>query len=145
MLFLSLLYQQVIDVSVRFGKAAVTVADMAGHLQIVISDPTTWSEGSDYGVLSPETWRVQSQAAKHALIVEGVGWGRLPLWLIEADLAAGRLVRLDAPALGAGGESMLTAYLAHRGDYAPGPAARIISDVLRSAATSPPRRSGPVP
>lgn len=113
------------------GRAeAVTVADMAGHLQIVISDPTTWSEGSDYGVLSPETWRVQSQAAKHDLIAAGVGWGRLPHWLIEADLAAGRLVRLNAPALGAGGESKLTAYLAHRGDYAPGPAARLIREVL---------------
>jgi DNA-binding transcriptional LysR family regulator len=114
------------------GRAEpVTVADLAGHLQVVISDPTTWSEGSDYGVLSPETWRVQSQAAKHAFILDGIGWGRLPEWLIEADLDTGRLVRLDAPALGPRGECRLTAYLARRGDYAPGPAARVIREALR--------------
>ena len=113
----------------RSGQVAV--ADLAGHLQIVLEDPTELTTGRDIGVLSPETWRVQSQAAKHALILAGIGWGRLPLWAIEGDLDRRRLVRLNAPALGQEGATLLTAYLAWRGDEALGPAARAIRDFLR--------------
>ena len=51
------------------------------------------TEGRDFGVLSPGTWRVSDNETKRALILAGVGWGSLPLWLIERDLADGRLVR----------------------------------------------------
>jgi DNA-binding transcriptional LysR family regulator len=89
------------------------------------------TKGRDIGVLSPETWRVQSQAAKHALILAGIGWGRLPLWAIDQDLDRRRLVRLNAPALGQAGATLFTAYLAWRSDQALGPAARAIRDFLR--------------
>jgi hypothetical protein len=39
---------------------------------------------------------VSDNATKHALILAGIGWGSLPLWLIERDLAEGRLVRIAA-------------------------------------------------
>jgi DNA-binding transcriptional LysR family regulator len=109
----------------------VAIADLAGHLQIVLEGPTALTKGRDIGVLSPETWRVQSQAAKHALILAGIGWGRLPLWAIDQDLDRRRLVRLNAPALGQAGATLLTAYLAWRSDQALGPAARAIRDFLR--------------
>lgn len=32
-----------------------------------------------------------------ALIKEGIGWGKMPLWLVENDLASGKLVRLRPP------------------------------------------------
>ena len=110
----------------------VTVADLTGHLQIVLADPTALTKGRDIGVLSPETWRVHSQAAKHALITAGVGWGRLPLWAIERDLEQHRLVRLNAPALGQDGATLLPAFLARRSDRPFGPAAQAIRDALRS-------------
>jgi DNA-binding transcriptional LysR family regulator len=115
----------------------VAVADLASHLQVVLEDPTALTRGRDIGVLSPETWRVRSQAAKHALILAGVGWGRLPLWEIGRDLDRGRLVRLNAPALGQYGATPLTAFLAWRGDQALGPAARAVRDSLRSESLSP--------
>jgi DNA-binding transcriptional LysR family regulator len=102
----------------------VLAVELAEHLQIVIEDPTSMTEGRDIGVLSPGTWRVGSQDLKHALIVAGLGWGRLPLWQVERDLAEGRLVRVDATGLGRGGRSVATAYLAHRLDEPLGPAAR---------------------
>src|SRR5918993_1767001 len=108
----------------------VAIADLAGHLQIVLEGPTALTKGRDIGVLSPETWRVQSQAAKHALILAGIGWGRLPLWAIDQDLDRRRLVRLNAPALGQAGATLLTAYLAWRSDQALGPAASAIRDFL---------------
>jgi DNA-binding transcriptional LysR family regulator len=114
----------------RAGHLAV--ADLADHLQIVLADPTHLTKGRDIGVLSPATWRVHSQAAKQALIMAGVGWGRLPLWAIERDLKQGLLVRLNAPALGQDGATLLPAYLARRSDQAFGPAAQAIRDALRS-------------
>jgi DNA-binding transcriptional LysR family regulator len=102
----------------------VLAVELAEHLQIVIEDPTPMTEGRDIGVLSPGTWRVGSQDLKHALIVAGLGWGRLPLWQVERDLAEKRLVRVDAAALGRGGRSVAMAYLAHRLDEPLGPAGR---------------------
>jgi DNA-binding transcriptional LysR family regulator len=115
----------------------VAVADLAGHVQIVLEDPTALTQGRDIGVLSPETWRVRSQAAKHAFILAGIGWGRLPLWAIDRDLDQARLVRLNAPALGQNGATLLTAFLAWRGDQALGPAARAFRDFFRSESLSP--------
>jgi DNA-binding transcriptional LysR family regulator len=51
----------------------VAVADLAAHLQIVLEDPSALTRGRDIGVLSPETWRVRSQAAKHALMRVSAG------------------------------------------------------------------------
>ncbi len=110
------------------GRAGA--AELAEHLQIVLEDPTPLSAGRDFDVLSPGTWRVTSQEAKRALILAGLGWGRLPLWTVDRELAAGRLVRLPAAGLGEDGESTARAYLAHRTDEPLGPAARALREAL---------------
>jgi len=106
------------------ASAALDPAELAEHLQIVLEDRTRETAGKDFGVLSPDTWRVAGQDVKHAMIKEGLGWGRLPLWAVQDDLARGRLVQLDVPALGRHGRVDLEAYLAHRRDQPLGPAAR---------------------
>jgi DNA-binding transcriptional LysR family regulator len=108
----------------------LTAAELADHVQIVVPDPSPLTEGRDFGVLSPGTWRVSDNAAKHALIVAGVGWGNLPLWLVERDLAEGRLVRIAAAEFGPQGETFVRAYLAHRTDQPLGPAARLFRQAL---------------
>ncbi|OVZ64793.1 LysR family transcriptional regulator [Pigmentiphaga sp. NML080357] len=105
-------------------------AELAGHLQIVLSDPSTMTVGRDFGVLSPQTCRVSTQDTKHQLILAGVGWGRLPAWQVERDLAEGRLARLDTPSLGRDSQAASEAYLAHRMDAPPGPAARAFCRAL---------------
>ncbi|WP_295810648.1 LysR family transcriptional regulator [uncultured Nitratireductor sp.] len=110
---------------------AIAVPELADHIQIVLSDPSDVSQGRDFGVVSPQTCRVSSQDAKHALILAGVGWGRLPLWLAERDLEDGRLVRLNANSLGRNGRVSSESYLAHRLDEPMGPAAREFAEVLR--------------
>lgn len=112
------------------SKAPLGTVELADHLQIVLEDPTPLTEGRDFGVLSPGTWRVSGQDTKHALILAGLGWGRLPLWAVERDLAEGRLVRLAAAALGRNGETVAEAYLAHRADEPLGPAARLLRAAL---------------
>ena len=112
----------------------IELSELADHLQIVIEDPTSLSDGRTFDVLSPETWRVSSQEAKRSLILAGLGWGRLPLWAVEGDLAGGRLLRLPAPGLGHQGEIGLNAYLAHHTDAWPGPAAQVLRQALLRAA-----------
>jgi DNA-binding transcriptional LysR family regulator len=112
------------------SKAPLVSAELSDHLQIVLEDPSPLSEGRDFGVLSPGIWRVNSQDIKHALILAGLGWGRLSLWAIERDLAEGRLVRLSAPALGRECEAIVEAYLARRTDEPFCPATRPFRESL---------------
>jgi len=113
--------------------AALGTPELADHLQIVQSDPSTLTEGRDFAVLSPQTCRVSGQDTKHALILAGVGWGRLPLWLVERDLAEGRLLRLPTDSLGRASQVATETYLAHRIDLPLGPAARALATALRDA------------
>lgn len=107
--------------------------DLADHLQIVLSDSSDLSAGRDFGVASPQTCRVNTQDAKHALILAGMGWGRLPEWLVERDLVEGRLARLPANAMGREGAVTSNAYVAHRLDETLGPAAQHLARLLSSA------------
>src|SRR5262245_3701070 len=116
--------------ALRSRGAMLTTEQLADHLQIVVPDPSQLTEGRDFGVLSPGTWRVSDNATKHALILAGVGWGSLPLWLVERDLVEGRLVRVAAAEFGAQGETFVRAYLAHRTDEPLGPAARAFRQAL---------------
>lgn len=111
-------------------RGELATAELTDHLQIVLEDPSPLSQGRDFGVLSPQTWRVSGQDTKHELILAGLGWGRLPLWLVERDLTEGRLVRLPAAALGRGGKATTQAFLAHRTDEPLGPAARTFRAAL---------------
>jgi DNA-binding transcriptional LysR family regulator len=80
--------------------------------------------------LSPGKWRVSDNATKLALIIAGIGWDNLPLWLIQRELAEGRLVRLPAAEFGREGETLVRAYLAHRTDVPLGPVARTFRAAL---------------
>lgn len=112
------------------ADSPLSVAVLADHLQIVVEDPSALTEGRDFGVLSPGTWRVGDLQAKRALIRAGLGWGRLPGWLVERDLAEGRLARIG----GRDGTETVAAALAHRVDDPPGPAARRLRRALLDSA-----------
>ncbi len=90
------------------------------HVQLVLTDRSALTEGRDFGVLSRRTWRLADLGAKHALLREGIGWGNMPLAMVEADLASGALVRLAMPDLPGGTVSLSAIY---RRDAPPGPAA----------------------
>jgi len=67
------------------------------HLQLVLSDRSPLTEGREFSVTAARTWRLADLGAKHALLLEGIGWGNMPLHLVEGDLAARRLIRLKVP------------------------------------------------
>jgi DNA-binding transcriptional LysR family regulator len=104
----------------RLGRT-LTLADVQGHVQLVLSDRSALSRGQDFGVLSPETWRLADLGAKHALLRAGLGWGGMPELSVRDDIDAGRLALLDVEPL-SGVVYRLAAI--HRIDSPPGPAAR---------------------
>ncbi|MBV7266675.1 LysR family transcriptional regulator [Erythrobacter ani] len=67
------------------------------HLQLVLADRSDLTEGREFSVLSPLTWRLGDLGAKHSLLKEGLGWGNMPRHQVSEDIAAGRLVELDIP------------------------------------------------
>jgi DNA-binding transcriptional LysR family regulator len=95
----------------------------AEHVQLVLTDRSTLTQGRDFGVLSPKLWRLADLGAKHAFLRAGLGWGFMPLHMVAVDFASGALkqIELEAhPTLGAA-FSMRAVY---RKDAPPGPAGR---------------------
>jgi DNA-binding transcriptional LysR family regulator len=105
-------------------------ATLADHVQIVVEDSSERTRDRDFGVVSPLRWRVADNLTKHALITAGMGWGSLPLWMIEPELREGTLARLQVAAFSPGGESKVQTYLARRTDRPLGPAASAFRQAL---------------
>lgn len=113
----------------RSGWSAI---DFAEHTQIVVTDPSERTKGQNFGVLSPGIWRVDDLSMKRALILAGIGWGNLPEWMVQEDLATRRLVRVSSLRTGTEGTSPIVGYLVTRIDHPLGPAGRYIRDRLAS-------------
>lgn len=112
-------------------SGALEVHDLREHLQLVLSDRSTRGGGLDRGVVGLRTWRLGDLGAKHAMLLAGLGWGSMPLHMIEDDLAAGRLVRLT-PANWDGSARLprLPVVAAHRRDRSLGVAGRWLFERL---------------
>lgn len=100
------------------------------YRQLVLSDRSDLTAGKDFGVLAPRSWRLGDLGAKHALLLEGIGWGNMPRHMVASDLAAGRLVVLDLPE---GNHAAYPLSAAWRKDCTPGPAREWMLDALREA------------
>lgn len=100
------------------------------HRQLVLSDRSPRTQGLEFSVLSPSTWRLGDLAAKHSLLKEGLGWGNMPRHMVLSDLEEGRLVRLDLPER-PGAHYPLSALW--RRDTRPGPATGWLIDAFREA------------
>ncbi|WP_189635724.1 LysR substrate-binding domain-containing protein [Rhizobium grahamii] len=74
---------------------AISPEQLAEHIQLVLTDRSSLSDGKQFGVLAAKTWRLADLGAKHAFLKAGLGWGSMPTWMIKADLAAGSLVELN--------------------------------------------------
>lgn len=115
---------------VRSGQLAPGAA--RAHLQLVLTDRSNLTEGRDFTVASPRTWRLADLGAKLELLREGIGWGNMPMGMIDDDLAQGRLVKLKMTD-DIGGPYRLTALW--RRDAPPGPATKWLLGALASALT----------
>jgi DNA-binding transcriptional LysR family regulator len=102
-------------------KRLVPAAAAAKQVQLVLTDRSELSRGRDFGVLAAETWRLADLGAKHAFLKAGLGWGHMPLHMVEADLQSGALVRIRVE--GIPRDVMMPMRVVYRKDAPPGPAA----------------------
>ena len=105
-------------------------AELAKHVQLVLTDRSELTVGREFGVMSPLTWRLGDLFAKHAFLLKGLGWGGMPLHAVNQDLLEGRLVKLSIEDLAE--ESLVlpmsAAYLTAK---PPGPAGRWLIERLK--------------
>jgi DNA-binding transcriptional LysR family regulator len=114
------------------------------HLQLVLSSRSEVLDRRDYGVHAVRHWRIADINLRHQLLLAGVGWCSMPRGLVQADLAAGRLVELK-PLRWEGSDRMprFPLVIAHRRDKALGPAARWLVQRLAAGEPARPRAKAP--
>ncbi|MES3021578.1 MAG: LysR family transcriptional regulator [Pseudomonadota bacterium] len=108
----------------------IPASELAKHVQLVLTDRSILSAGMEFSVLSSSTWRLADLFAKHSFLLKGLGWGGMPLHVVERDIAEGRLVKLvidDVPLSGVI-VPMAAVYLAAA---PPGPAGRWFIERLK--------------
>lgn len=104
------------------NRGVVSVSAISKHVQLVLSDRTVLTAGRDFGVLSPLTWRLADLGAKHAFLKAGLGWGHMPLHMVQADLDGGLLVKIRVETVPRAPVMPMSAVF--RKDAPPGPAGR---------------------
>lgn len=105
-------------------------SELAKHVQLVLTDRSDLMAGRDYGVVSRSTWRLADLSTKYAFLKDCVGWGGMPLHMVEKDIADGTLVVLDVDDMPRTG-FMLTMSAYHPASEPPGPAGRWFIDHLK--------------
>src|ERR1700734_823117 len=103
---------------------------LAKHTQIVLTDRSELSSGREFGVMSAATWRLADLFAKHHFLLNGLGWGGMPLHAVRKDLESGRLCVLpieDVPPDGLA----LPMSVAWQTKSPPGPAGRWFIERLK--------------
>lgn len=110
-------------------RGPIPAAVLGGHVQLVLSDRSRRTEGRDFQVFSPKTWRLSDLGAKHAFLRAGLGWGGMPLHVVEEDLASGALVPLEIEGVEPKGPIAMSAI--YRTDTPPGPAGRWLIDRIK--------------
>jgi DNA-binding transcriptional LysR family regulator len=103
---------------------------LAEHTQLILTDRSPLTEGREFGIMSSKRWHLADLGAKLAFLRAGLGWGGMPRAMVEADLQAGTLVRLQFSEVR---EPFMMPMLAvYRSDTPPGPAGRWLIDRLKT-------------
>jgi DNA-binding transcriptional LysR family regulator len=100
------------------------------HVQLVHTDPADISPVYGTATRSPRVWHLSHLGAKLAFLRAGLGFGGLPVHMIEEDLASGALVQItleDRPPAG----ELVTMSAIYRTDTPPGPAGRWFIERLK--------------
>jgi len=95
-----------------------------------LTDRSSLSEGREFGVMSPQTWRLADLFAKHAFLLNGLGWGGMPRHVVKGDLDDGRLVELSIED-SQSGDLILPMHAVYLPTSQPGPAGRWLIERLK--------------
>lgn len=86
--------------------------DLEAHVQLVLSDALD-TDGPSYGVISRRVWRFVDLARRLDFLLAGFGWCKMPSYLVEPYIAAGRLKVLDIATGSLSQDGSLQVYAAH--------------------------------
>jgi DNA-binding transcriptional LysR family regulator len=113
-------------------RGVVPQSELQRHLQLVLTDRSTLSGGQTYGVFSKNTWRLADMGARHGFLRAGFGFGNMPQFMVEDDIASGKLrvIRIQLPS---SLKPLMSMRAVYRNDAPPGPAGRWLIDHLSSS------------
>jgi DNA-binding transcriptional LysR family regulator len=111
-------------------KSKIPKDVLGKYTQIILTDRSELSSGREFGVMSPMTWRLADLFAKHHFLLNGLGWGGMPLHAVRTDLEAGRLCVLPIEDVPPGGLA-LPMSVAWQTKSPPGPAGRWFIERLK--------------
>ena len=99
----------------------------------MLTDRSKLTQGRSFAVYSQNVWLLADLGAKHAFLRAGFGFGRMPRFMVEDDIAGGRLRALQAaPPV----EASLSMHAVYRRESPPGPAGRWLIDTLKRGGTT---------
>ena len=88
----------------------ITPEQMRGYVQCVIRDTSRHSASQDYYLVEgARSWTVSDQLMKRELILQGMGWGHMPKFLIDQDLRKKRLLDISGKHLRGGAVEIVAA------------------------------------
>lgn len=111
-------------------RGIISKTAVAKHVQLVLTDRTALSEGRNFAVLSPLTWRLADLGAKHAFLQAGFGWGHMPLHMVEDDLKKKRLLTIKVEGFNPKA-AFMSMHVVYRKEAPPGPAGQAFISQLR--------------
>jgi DNA-binding transcriptional LysR family regulator len=114
-------------------KGVIPISELQKHLQLVLTDRSKLTEGKSYGVYSQNAWRLADMGAKHAFLRAGFGFGNMPMFMVEDDIASDRLraVRIEMPGVA---NLVMPMHAVYRKEAPPGPAGRWLIQSLKRRA-----------
>ncbi|AUT63184.1 LysR family transcriptional regulator [Paraburkholderia terrae] len=114
----------------------IGMRDLETHVQLVLTDRTDMTQGKNFEVFSPRTWKMADLHAKHEFLRAGFGWGHMPLAMVKDDIASGALHRLRLDKFEPVTPS-IPMFAAYRKDTPPGPAGTWFIKALKSGSVFP--------
>lgn len=100
---------------------SITPRHMRDYVQCVVRDTARQKDGHDYYLVEgARTWTVSDQLMKKEFILQGMGWGHMPTFLIAEELANGQLLSITGRYLKGGSGDIVAA---RRNDRPHGPVA----------------------
>ena len=89
---------------------SITPEAMRGYVQCVVRDTARHSEQRDYFLIEgAQTWTVSDQLMKKEVILQGMGWGHMPAFLVADELRDGRLLSIAGKHFRGGGADLVAA------------------------------------
>jgi DNA-binding transcriptional LysR family regulator len=119
-------------------KGTIPKEVLGKHTQIILTDRSELSAGREFGVMSPTTWRLADLFAKQHFLLNGLGWGGMPLHAVRKDLEEGRLSVLSIEDVPPDGLTLAMS-VAWQTKSPPGPAGRWFIERLKQIPLAAPR------